>query len=610
MRLAHLPKNVLLGLVVACIGSAFLGIGSTALAQAALGNSVETGLRIAMQRGESDSWLQSPSSEQRQEAGILFLRSEGYYGASIEEASAQGPTTPGSDGGFVVTLMDGAGIYLVRSGPQFRIVAARVIIEGNRTNALNDLEESVAKLAVAVQNEPARAIKVLELRGQILATARSAGFVLAVDQEADVLVDHQDETMSIVYKMVPGPLITATNVQVNGANLTPQAWVVRAAAIGTGEVAKGERLKETSDRFQQTGAYSKVDVTLASPQTLNADTGVADVIISLEERRKRTWSAGAVWSTTDGLGLDATTSLFHLMSRADTLTFDMQLGTLGSSLGTSWRFPSLSAPSRDLFLEAKAGQETTDAYERFLAHVGGTYVIPRGDTVSLTYGIGLDITRTRVPIQKRAILSANEIDGADVTALIRYERDRSDDVINPKRGWRMQSEVQPAVFVGNGQTIPYGRLIVAGSIYQPLPALKDGVFAARLKGGYLFSSSSELPFDRRFFAGGGGSVRGYAYQSIGPRDANDNPLGGISVLEGSVEARWSIQGPYGMAIFADIARVGSTDSGDEAETKAGVGVGLRFNLGQAPLRIDVAFPVSKRNGDPSAQIYLSAGQSF
>jgi len=174
----------------------------------------------------------------------------------------------------------------------------------------------------------------------------------------------------------------------------------------------------------------------------------------------------------------------------------------------------------------------------------------------------------------------------------------------------MQSEVQPAVFVGDGQTIPYGRLIVAGSVYQPVPALKDGVFAARLKGGYLLTSSSELPFDRRFFAGGGGSVRGYAYQSIGPRDANDNPLGGISVLEGSVEARWSIQGPYGMAIFADIARVGSTDSGDDAETKAGVGVGLRFNLGQAPLRIDVAFPLSKRNGDPPAQIYLSAGQSF
>ncbi|NJR20677.1 MAG: BamA/TamA family outer membrane protein, partial [Hyphomonadaceae bacterium] len=168
-------------------------------------------------------------------------------------------------------------------------------------------------------------------------------------------------------------------------------------------------------------------------------------------------------------------------------------------------------------------------------------------------------------------LTRRDVDGADFSLLLRYERDRSDDLLNPTRGWRAAGDVQPALFVGDNQTIPYGRIVISGSYYQPISALVGGVMAARGKAGILITENQRLPFDRRFFAGGGGSVRGYAFQSIGPRDINDNPLGGQSVLEAAIEARWTLRGPLGMAVFVDAARVGAFDTLDEQQTRVGVG---------------------------------------
>ena len=603
--LRHIP------IVAVCIYAVcILAISTEVKAEPVLTGAVKSGVRTAIDRAESKSLFSPPTLEQRIEAGIIFLRSEGYYGAQIEIVEENTPSTGSDNRGLLITIDNDQRKLFIKPGVQFKFGNSVLSLDGPKSDIFEDVRSRVTKITSEFDKEPARAADVLRIQSQALVAIKDAGFTQAEDQYPEIVVDHATGIMSVTYTIRSGPLTTLGGINVAGANLTPESWVVKTAAVRPGDVATGDRIRKIAERFRLTGAYQNVDLSLAAVQPVDSASAVADLTLILQERATRTWSAGAVLSSTDGFGIDASTSFFHRLHMADTLTLAGRLGTLESSLGANLRLPSFRGPSRDLFLEARAGQETTDSFTRLIARIGANYTIPRGRKDLLTYGLGIDVTRTRTPADIVQTRDDRYVNGSDLSLLVRYERDRADDILNPTRGWRAQGEIQPSVFFGDGQTIPYGRLVLAGSIYRPFEALPKGVIAARVKAGVLLTGDNLLPFDRRFFAGGGGSVRGYAFQSIGPRDSNDNPLGGRSVVEGSVEARWSLRGPFGIALFADAARVGSLQNNDEQQTKIGIGVGLRYNLGLAPLRVDLAVPLNRREGDPPVQIYLSAGQSF
>jgi translocation and assembly module TamA len=123
-------------------------------------------------------------------------------------------------------------------------------------------------------------------------------------------------------------------------------------------------------------------------------------------------------------------------------------------------------------------------------------------------------------------------------------------------------------------------------------------------------SIPEVPGSRRYYAGGGGSVRGYAYQAVGPRRADNSPLGGLSLLEASFEARRKITKQWGVVAFVDAGSVGGDQFPTGDELPVGAGIGVRYDLGFGPIRADIAVPLNKREGDAALQIYLSIGQSF
>lgn len=609
MRPLHCPARFTALAISLCPMLAGICLTSPAMAATGVDGRTKSALKTAILTAPSGAFLSPATVEQRVEVGLIYLRAQGYYGATID--IIDDPQIPQENGreDFTIALETDARLLRVRPGPLFIFAATAIDVEGPSSSTFDAARAKANALLSNLGGQPARSADVLRVQSQALATLKEAGFTSAQDTYPDILVDHETSTMAVTYKIASGPLTLLGAPIIVGAQLTPQTWVARTADITKGDPATGDVLRKTAERLRLTGAYQNVELSLEPVTAITAQTQVADVRLVVAERTKRIWSAGAIWSTTDGLGVDASTSFFHRFHRADTLNLGGKIGTLESSLGASLLLPSLNGPSRDLFIEARAGQETTDAFERLIARIGATYSLPRGRRDLLSYGVGIDITRTRTPTQTKSTLR-RDVDGADLGLLIRYERDRTDDIINPTKGWRAQGELQPNVFLSTGETIPYARLEVAGSYYQPFSALRDGVFATRLKAGVLISGNDQLPFDRRFFAGGGGSVRGYGYQSIGPRDAFDNPIGGRSLIEGTVEARWSLRGPFGLAVFADAARVGALTNGDEQQTKVGIGIGLRYNLGFAPLRIDLAVPLNKREGEAPVQIYLSAGQSF
>ena len=104
-------------------------------------------------------------------------------------------------------------------------------------------------------------------------------------------------------------------------------------------------------------------------------------------------------------------------------------------------------------------------------------------------------------------------------------------------------------------------------------------------------------------------MRGFAYQDLGPHDANDDPLGGRSVNEFALEARYRF-GNFGVVPFVDAGQVYTSTAPQFTGLRYGAGIGGRYYTNFGPLRVDVATPLGRRAGDPKVALYFSIGQAF
>jgi translocation and assembly module TamA len=193
-----------------------------------------------------------------------------------------------------------------------------------------------------------------------------------------------------------------------------------------------------------------------------------------------------------------------------------------------------------------------------------------------------------------------------------FALDRSDNPLDPHSGYRIDARAEPTLISGD-ESLGYLKVQAQASAYFPLDQLANNIIAVRGRLGSIIGGKiPSVPAADRFFAGGGGSVRGYDYQSVGPHYPDNTPIGGLSLVEGSVELRHRFTNTIGGVIFMDTGSVGGQIQPDFRHTDAAVGIGFRYNLGFAPIRADLAFPLQKPNGASQQpfQIYLSIGQSF
>jgi translocation and assembly module TamA len=188
--------------------------------------------------------------------------------------------------------------------------------------------------------------------------------------------------------------------------------------------------------------------------------------------------------------------------------------------------------------------------------------------------------------------------------------DRSDNPLDPKRGWRVGGRIEPTLLTGDG-TLPYLKLQGQVSGYLPFDVQGRTVLAARLHLGSIVNGTvADIPAPQRFYAGGGGSVRGFGYQEVGPRLPDNTPEGGLSLAEASVELRRELTERWGVVLFVDAGAVGENSAPSFGDMSIGAGIGIRYNLGFGPVRVDIATPVTSRNGQAPIQLYVSIGQSF
>lgn len=527
------------------------------------------------------------------ENAISVLRSEGYYGHDVEADLAEGDRLQA----------------VVRVTPGQIFTFADPKVTWVETPPADDVAEAANKAMGLNTGAPGRSADVLGAEGRILATIQKRGYADAQAQPREVIVDHADHTVRPDFRIDAGDLVKLGGLDLTNEGRTKRWWIENLAPWNPGDVYDPEDVAELERRLRDTAVYDSVTVSLSPADARDAD-GLRPVVVSIADRARRTIELGAGFSTSEGAGLDGRWTRYNRFGRGDTLRVTGRLAELEQRLDAEVSLPHWRKPQRTLKVGGAVFHENTDAYEDTGVGVRADVTRRFGRISFLTVGAALDASQIADNTDVNGFVVGQERNLLTLTTLGALNWDASDDPLDPKRGWRVEVRGEPT-FVTGDDSITYLKTQAQVTGYLPVSKEAKTVLAGRAKAGLIVGGRiPSVPGSRRFFAGGGGSIRGYAFQGVGPRLSDNTPQGGLSLLEASFEVRQKVTGPWGVVAFVDAGAVGTNEFPKTRDFSAGAGVGVRYDLGFGPIRADIAVPLDKREGDPSFQIYLSIGQSF
>jgi translocation and assembly module TamA len=514
------------------------------------------------------------------------LRSEGYYAARVEYRME-----PDRKPVRVTLEIVTAARYVLK---QF------VITYSGPGSSDPDLPRDPESIG-ATPGQPARAEVVADARRRLLEMLANAGHPLTKVVDQSALVDHADDSLSVAIEITPGEQARFGPLEIAGATSVEADYIEGFIPWREGEVFDRSKLNDARQRLLDTGLFAVV--AFERPNALDAD-GELPVTVRVEERKHRSISLGGRWSTDEGLAVDAQWEHRNLFGRQESLSLSGELGEIKREFAAAFKKPHFLRRDQDLLANGALAREETDAFDGPLTR----------------YFVGLQRKITEnwkivagVPVE---FSNLSDLQGARKFSLVglevRGERDTSNDRLDPSAGSRIRLSLKPYYGTGDNRVnFLTGRLGLAG--YYAVDDEEFYILAGRARfGSIVGESTATLPANKRFYAGGGSSIRGYRFQSVGPLGPANTPLGGRSLFEVSAELRAKVTDTIGGVIFID----GGNAYDDElpnlsTDLQWAIGFGGRYFTTFGPVRLDFGFPLNPRDGvDDLMQFYISIGQAF
>jgi translocation and assembly module TamA len=520
-----------------------------------------------------------------------LLRAHGYYDALVTTAVDAAP-----GGGFAVTLN-------VEPGPLYRFSA--VTLPGLDAAAGADAEALRGAFGVAAQ-DPVNAMRVGEAEAELRAELGRRGFAFARVGETEVVVDHDSRSATLVLPVEPAGPRRFGHVLVEGRPLFSARHIETIARFREGEPYRTERIEDLRQALVATGLVS----TIAIRPVAREGGDIVDLAVTLEPAPMRTIAGEAGYGTGEGVRLELSWQHRNLIQPEGAVTFRGVAGTREQLLSAIFRRNNFMRRDQVLNAQIAATHLDRPAYDaRMFTLTGG---IERQSNIiwqkAWTWSIGAELTAT----DERDVDIASGTTRrrtffiAAIPAYLGY--DGSNDLLDPTRGYRLAARFSPEASLQNGSFF-YARAQLDGSFYWPVS--RSVTLAGRTRLGTIIGAARDrIAPSRRFYAGGGGSVRGYGFQELGPHDpVFDDPIGGRSLTEFALEARIRV-GDFGIVPFVDAGNVSTTPLPRFGNLQFGAGIGARYHTRFGPIRIDVGTPINPRRGDPRIAVYVSLGQAF
>lgn len=431
---------------------------------------------------------------------------------------------------------------------------------------------------------------------------RAAGHARAAPAGQAITADHASATLDARIALDPGPRLRFGPLAVSGNERVRTERVRAIAGLPEGELFSPRELDRSAERLRRSGAFRSVSLSEAEAA------GPGDLIgieALLDEAPPRRIGFGAELSSAEGLTLSGYWMHRNLFGGAERLRIDGEIGGIGGQTGgedyrlaVGFARPATFTPDTTLTLDASAEQLFEPDYDIAAVEIGGG--LAHVFSESLSGAVSLSFRASRV--EDAAGVTEFQTVALPVSAIW----DRRDDPLNPTGGFYLAAEAMP--FAGIKTAGTGARVTGDARAYL---GLGEGrfVLAGRLQfGSVLGPGIADTPRDFLFYSGGGGTVRGQDYQSLGVTALPGGVRsGGQQFLGLQAEVRARVSEKIGVVGFADWGYVAAEGWGDAA-SHAGAGIGLRYDTGIGPIRLDLAAPVS--SGGKGVQIYIGIGQAF
>lgn len=527
--------------------------------------------------------------------GLLYER--GYYAPRISiridgrEASDISTLHPPRAIGTVEVTID--------LGPQFRFGRADIAPVAPGTELPSGFASGEIARSTLVRDASLAAVEGWQARGHAL--AETAG--------QDVVADHRTQQLNVDLRVAPGPQLRFGQVRPRGNERTRSERIVAIAGVNSGEIYDPEAVLRAETRLRRTGTFASA--ALRTAETANPD-GTIDMEVLIEEAPLRRLGVGAELDSTAGGRLTGFWLHRNLLGGAERLRLEAaiegiaaRVGGLGFAVDARYTRPATFNSDTDMELGLSAarvderdfGADAAEAEIRFLRRYS--------DRLSGHAALVLRFERARFGEDRD--LRGNF---GTVALPVGLTWDTRDETMDATRGLYLMGEVMP--FAGFREAEHGARLRLDARAYADMGSEGRFVLAGRVQAGAILGSAlAATPRDYLFYSGGGGTVRGLPFQSLGVTQGGV-ASGGQGFAAVSAEFRARVTERFGMAVFADAGYVSEGAFSGASDWQAGAGVGVRYQTPIGPMRLDVATPVRRNAGATGGrfQIYLGVGQAF
>ena len=551
--------------------------------------------KSAVDEGDAErrNLVAAAQADYRRLVAVLF--EAGYFSPviniAIDGVEAADLPSVGSEG--AIGRID----ITVQSGPQFLFREARIAPVAPGT----ELPETFRPGAVA-GTEPIRQAARAGVEGW-----RAVGHAKAEVSDQRIVADHPAQRLDARLAVAPGPRLSYGPVLVEGARDVRPGQIERIANLRQGEVFDPAQVEAAARRLQRTGAFSSVAVT--ESESIGPD-ATLPLTIQVVERLPRRIGFGAEISTDEGFSTSAFWLHRNITGYADSLRFDAEIGGVGGQsggadygLGFAYNRPSTFNPETDLFVNGRIERldEPNFQTDRAFVEAGARRIV--SERFEYEYGLSYEYSKDVDAFGERTF--------STLSVPLEASYDRRDDLLNPSAGFFVEAGLRPfAGFEDAGSGVAFDGDLRGYRGFGGEEADRT-VLASRLQLGSIVGPDlDEVPASTLFFSGGGGSVRGQEYQSLGVDLPTGQRVGGRSFVNLSTEVRQRVTDSIGIVGFVDFGLVSPDSDFTGGDTHSGAGLGVRYATGIGPIRFDVGVPLSGPDDPTGVQVYIGIGQAF
>ncbi len=534
---------------------------------------------------------------------LTALYGAGYYGGSIsiridgrEAADIQPLDAPARIESIVIR---------VDPGPSFTFGTA----------SIGPLAPETALPEGFATGEIARSEVIRSATLAAISAWRDAGHAKATPGAQNIVAVHPETRLNAEVEIRPGPRLSFGTVTVEGNERVRTARIEELANLSPGRTFNPADIEEAALRLRRTGTFRSVAIVEA--EEFSPDFRLP-LTIQVSELPPRRIGFGAELSSTEGLGLNAFwlhRNLFGGMERfrVEGAITGIEAAIPGRDnggpdyrLALSYARPGTFNPDIDLLIDTAFVHLDEPDYtlDQLTGSIGFTQYVR--DDLTYKAGIGFLTAREETAFRSREYTL--------LTLPLEGTLDQRDDPLNAREGFYLNLELTPFLgLIGGGDGV---RIFADGRYYHTFG--ESLTLAARGQFGSVQGASIlEAPADFLFYSGGGGTVRGQPYQSLGIEFARaDLPgagarLGGASFVGTQLEGRLAVTDSFSGVAFYDFGMIDDASlPSDTAKWHAGVGLGVRYNTPIGPIRLDVATPASGDRIGERVEFYIGIGQAF